>query len=105
MANDGCAAVNCSFETVICVASYLNVRQAPASAPGRATIPSHGRSKGRAIMADVHRVAFEGFSNSAPAYARGRPEYPDELLVWLHRDIGLGPKTTVIDLGAGFWCI
>ena len=29
------------------------------------------------------------------------PEYPGELLAWLHRDIGLGPKTTVIDLGAG----
>jgi SAM-dependent methyltransferase len=53
------------------------------------------------MMADVHRVAFEGFSNSAPTYARGRPEYPEELLAWLHRDIGLGPKTTVIDLGAG----
>jgi SAM-dependent methyltransferase len=52
-------------------------------------------------MADVHRVAFEGFSNSARTYARGRPEYPEELLAWLHRDIGLGQKTTVIDLGAG----
>jgi SAM-dependent methyltransferase len=53
------------------------------------------------MMADVHRVASDGFSNSAPTYARGRPEYPEELLAWLQRDIGLGPTTTVIDLGAG----
>jgi SAM-dependent methyltransferase len=53
------------------------------------------------MSADVHRVALKGFGDAAQTYARGRPDYPQELLGWLRRDIGLGPKTTAIDLGAG----
>jgi trans-aconitate methyltransferase len=53
------------------------------------------------MSADVHRVALKGFGNAAQTYARGRPDYPQELLGWLRSDIGLGPKTTAIDLGAG----
>jgi SAM-dependent methyltransferase len=52
-------------------------------------------------MAGIHRVALQGFGNAAPAYARGRPDYPEELVAWLRTDIGLGPKTTAVDLGAG----
>jgi SAM-dependent methyltransferase len=52
-------------------------------------------------MVEINRVALEGFGNAAPTYARGRPDYPQDLLTWLQRDLGLGPQTTVIDVGAG----
>lgn len=52
-------------------------------------------------MVSVHRAAFEGFSNAVHIYATGRPEYPEELLAWLHQKIGVGLNMTVIDLGAG----
>lgn len=52
-------------------------------------------------MSDVHTAAREGFSSSAQAYVRGRPEYPAALVGWLAHDLGLGDGKTVIDLGAG----
>ena len=52
-------------------------------------------------MSDVHSAAREGFSTSAEAYVRGRPEYPAEVVGWLTRDLGLEPGRTVVDLGAG----
>jgi hypothetical protein len=50
---------------------------------------------------DVHSKALEGFTGSAQGYARGRPEYPDELSSWLRQSLGLGPGKIVVDLGAG----
>jgi ubiquinone/menaquinone biosynthesis C-methylase UbiE len=50
-------------------------------------------------MSGIHRAAAEGFSRSAEAYERGRPEYPDaaiEYVVELMR-----PGATVLDLAAG----
>jgi ubiquinone/menaquinone biosynthesis C-methylase UbiE len=50
-------------------------------------------------MSRIHRAAAEGFSRSAEAYERGRPEYPDaaiEHVVELMR-----PGATVLDLAAG----
>jgi ubiquinone/menaquinone biosynthesis C-methylase UbiE len=50
-------------------------------------------------MSGIHRAAAEGFSRSAEAYERGRPEYPDaaiEHVVELMR-----PGATVLDLAAG----
>ena len=52
-------------------------------------------------MTKIHAAAQRGFSTEAQAYARGRPEYPAELLDWLTRDLGLVPGQTVVDLGAG----
>jgi ubiquinone/menaquinone biosynthesis C-methylase UbiE len=52
-------------------------------------------------IADIRSVALKGFGNAAQAYARGRPDYPNELLNWLRRDLQIGPGKTVIDLGAG----
>jgi len=52
-------------------------------------------------MTDIHHAAAEGFSHQAAAYARGRPEYPEEIGAWLRDTLGLGPGKTVIDLGAG----
>jgi len=50
-------------------------------------------------MSGIHRAAAEGFSRSAEAYERGRPEYPDaaiEHVVELMR-----PGAMVLDLAAG----
>jgi SAM-dependent methyltransferase len=50
---------------------------------------------------DVHRTAVSGYTANADSYVRGRPSYPPELAGWLTGALGLGPNTTVIDLGAG----
>jgi SAM-dependent methyltransferase len=49
----------------------------------------------------IHPAAFTGFSTEAQAYARGRPDYPAELLIWLRESLGLAPGKTAVDLGAG----
>ena len=49
----------------------------------------------------VHDVARAGFTADAAGYARGRPDYPVALDAWLRDAVGLGPATTVVDLGAG----
>jgi SAM-dependent methyltransferase len=52
-------------------------------------------------MPQVHRAAQRGFSIEAQAYARGRPEYPAEILRWLTDELGVAPGQCVVDLGAG----
>jgi SAM-dependent methyltransferase len=50
-------------------------------------------------MSGIHRAAAEGFSRSAEAYERGRPDYPDEAIAYL---VGLLPAgAAVLDLAAG----
>lgn len=49
----------------------------------------------------IHRAAAAGFSAAADDYARGRPDYPPEILAWLRDDLGVGPGATVVDLAAG----
>jgi hypothetical protein len=48
-------------------------------------------------IADIRSVALNGFGNVARAYARGRPDYPDEMLNWLRRDLEIGAGKTAID--------
>lgn len=52
-------------------------------------------------MKDVHAAAAQGFSTEAASYARGRPEYPPELMPWLATTLGVSVGTRVVDLGAG----
>jgi ubiquinone/menaquinone biosynthesis C-methylase UbiE len=52
-------------------------------------------------MADVFPVVVRGFGKASAAYARGRPDYPEELLSWFRQKLEIGPGKTVIDLGAG----
>jgi len=52
-------------------------------------------------MAGVHDAAARGFSRSADAYDRARPDYPAAALAWLAERLGLGPGRTVVDLAAG----
>ena len=49
----------------------------------------------------VHRAAADGFAAKADEYARGRPDYPDDILGWLRGNLELGPGKVVVDLGAG----
>ena len=41
------------------------------------------------MTAHIHTAAQRGFSNAAQTYARGRPEYPADLLPWLAHDLAL----------------
>jgi len=52
-------------------------------------------------MSAIHRTALKGFSAEAQSYARGRPEYPAEVLRWLTDNLNVGTGKVVVDLGAG----
>lgn len=52
-------------------------------------------------MTTVHASASTGYQTAADTYARGRPDYPAALDVWLRDALQLGPGRTVLDLGAG----
>jgi SAM-dependent methyltransferase len=49
----------------------------------------------------VHRSAALGFERAADAYERGRPDFPAEAVAFLAERLGLGPATTLLELGAG----
>ena len=42
-----------------------------------------------------------GYARSAPAYARGRPDYPQAAVDFVAERLRLGPGRTVVDLAAG----
>lgn len=52
-------------------------------------------------MSEINPAAQQGFSTEAHTYARGRPEYPVEILHWLESELNIGKGKLVIDLGAG----
>jgi SAM-dependent methyltransferase len=52
-------------------------------------------------MPVVHTAAQVGFSTQAGTYSQGRPDYPEALNTWLSTALGIGPQSTVVDLGAG----
>ena len=45
--------------------------------------------------------AVRGFGRAADAYERGRPDYPPAAVRHLGRELGIGPRRTVVDLGSG----
>jgi SAM-dependent methyltransferase len=49
----------------------------------------------------VDPLARAGFSRTAEQYERARPTYAAEAVRWIAGEAGLGPGTTVVDLGAG----
>jgi SAM-dependent methyltransferase len=49
----------------------------------------------------VAQVASIGFSRSAAAYERGRPDYPQEAVGWVSDRLRLARGRTVVDLAAG----
>lgn len=52
-------------------------------------------------MCPIHDAAAKGYATAAQTYVTGRPGYPPETDVWLREVVGLGPDTSVLDLGAG----
>ena len=49
----------------------------------------------------IHEQAAKGFAAGADAYERGRPEHSGESVELLARELGFGPGSRVVDLGAG----
>jgi ubiquinone/menaquinone biosynthesis C-methylase UbiE len=49
----------------------------------------------------IEEAAEKGFGAGADAYVRGRPSYPPAAVALITRELGLGPGTTVVDVGAG----
>jgi SAM-dependent methyltransferase len=49
----------------------------------------------------VHDSAAIGFARSVEAYERARPEYPEEGIAYIARELDLRPGRTVVDLAAG----
>lgn len=45
--------------------------------------------------------AVRGFERAAETYERGRPDYPRAAVRCLVRELGLGPRRTVVELGSG----
>jgi SAM-dependent methyltransferase len=45
--------------------------------------------------------AVRGFQRRAATYERGRPDYPRAAIRCVVRELGLGPGTTVVELGSG----
>jgi SAM-dependent methyltransferase len=52
-------------------------------------------------MSGVHPTAWQGFTRSAAAYERARPDYPPAALDWLMARLGLRSGATVLDLASG----
>ena len=52
-------------------------------------------------MAQVHRVAAQGFGSEAAAYDRARPGYPADAVAWCVEQLGIRPGRRVLDLAAG----
>ena len=50
---------------------------------------------------DIHPAAATGFGRDAGAYERGRPEYPPAAVDLIVDRLGIGPGSTVVDVGAG----
>ncbi len=53
------------------------------------------------IAGPIHHAAAKGYTSKAAMYARGRPDYPHEIVDWLRQRLGLEAGRTAIDLGAG----
>jgi MOSC domain-containing protein YiiM/SAM-dependent methyltransferase len=49
----------------------------------------------------IHTSAAKGFAAGADAYERGRPQYSNEAIAALVRELGIGPGKRVLDLAAG----
>jgi MOSC domain-containing protein YiiM len=53
------------------------------------------------LLVEINEQAAKGFSAGADAYERGRPEHSSESVELLARELGFGPGSRIVDLGAG----
>jgi ubiquinone/menaquinone biosynthesis C-methylase UbiE len=63
--------------------------------------PSMKKTRVRSVPERLAGVAGRSFGRVADEYDRSRPEYPDEAVDHVVRELGLRPSATVLDLGAG----
>lgn len=49
----------------------------------------------------IHEAAARGYRSAVEHYERGRPSYPDDAVTFLVQELGIGPRSRVIELGAG----
>jgi ubiquinone/menaquinone biosynthesis C-methylase UbiE len=49
----------------------------------------------------IHHTAARGFERAGAEYERGRPNYPNEAIELLARELRIGPGRKVVDVGAG----
>jgi ubiquinone/menaquinone biosynthesis C-methylase UbiE len=49
----------------------------------------------------IDRTSAAAFAKVAESYERRRPPYQPELVAWLVERLGIGPGSTVVDVGAG----
>jgi SAM-dependent methyltransferase len=53
------------------------------------------------VSVSIHHAAAGGFGSAAEKYERSRPDYPDESVRLLARELRLSPGRQAMDLGAG----
>ena len=49
----------------------------------------------------LHPAAQKGFSSAAELYQHARPDYPQDIIMWLKTELELNQDSVVVDLGAG----
>jgi SAM-dependent methyltransferase len=52
-------------------------------------------------VSELQHPGSRSFELVADLYERARPEYPQESVEWVAAKLGLGPDSTIVDLGAG----
>jgi SAM-dependent methyltransferase len=53
------------------------------------------------VAGQIHHAAAKGYTAKAETYARGRPDYPTEIVDWLSQHLNIEAGKTAVDLGAG----
>jgi len=49
----------------------------------------------------IHEAAARGYEAAVEHYRRGRPTYPDDAVTYLVQQLRIGPRSDVVELGAG----
>jgi SAM-dependent methyltransferase len=57
--------------------------------------------KAQNMTQSLHPAAQQGFSSAAELYQQVRPNYPQEIVMWLKQQLHLTAQSKVVDLGSG----
>jgi SAM-dependent methyltransferase len=49
----------------------------------------------------IHDAAARGYQSAVEHYERGRPSYPDDAVSFIVNELAIGPRSRVLELGAG----
>ncbi|HEX5951022.1 MAG TPA: class I SAM-dependent methyltransferase [Actinomycetota bacterium] len=56
---------------------------------------------GGELTSRIHEAAARGYEAGIEHYRRGRPTYPDDAITYLVQQLRIGPRSDVLELGAG----